>query len=52
MAQTMATRKIIKISMGFFSRINISILLKKSFSKNQEKMFRSQMPYNERSELG
>jgi hypothetical protein len=27
------------------------IPLKKSFSENQEKIFRSQMPYNERSEL-
>jgi len=29
-----------------------AILLKKSYSKNQEKKFRSQMLYNARSELG
>ena len=29
-----------------------SILLKKSFSENQKKIFRTQMPYNERSDLG
>jgi hypothetical protein len=29
-----------------------SILLKKSFSENQKKIFRTQMPYNERSAIG
>lgn len=30
----------------------IEIMLKKSFSENQTKIFRTQMPYNERSDIG
>jgi len=38
--------------MGTESDFDNMILLKKSFSQNQKKIFRTQMPYNERSEVG
>jgi len=41
-----------KLDRPFKKIVKIVILLKKSFSENQKKIFRTQMPYNERSDLG